>query len=110
MPGKSAVTEERLIRASADGKFRAVAQIGDLVEAGTLVAYAGEEPVYVQIPGVIRGLLQDGVVVTKGMKAGDVDPRGVTANCWTVSDKARAIGGGVLEAILAMTNHKNIKN
>ena len=55
-----------------------------------------------QIDGVLRGILQDGVKVHRGMKAGDVDPRDVEKNCFTVSDKARAIGGGVLEAILSM--------
>jgi xanthine dehydrogenase accessory factor len=53
------------------------------------------------IGGVIRGLLRDGVEVRQGLKSGDVDPRGVKENCYTVSDKARAIGGSVLEAILA---------
>jgi xanthine dehydrogenase accessory factor len=50
------------------------------------------------ISGVIRGLLADGLVVSEGMKVGDVDPRGVKEHCFTISDKARAIGGGVLEA------------
>ena len=34
------------------------------------------------------------------MKSGDVDPRGDAAACYTASDKAIAIGGGVLQAIL----------
>ena len=66
------------------------------------MGYAGETPITVEIGGVIRGLLQDGVLVYKGMKAGDVDPRDVKDNCYTVSDKARAIGGGVLEGILTL--------
>ena len=52
------------------------------------------------IPGVLRGLLADGLLVKEGMKVGDVDPRGVREHCFTISDKARAIGGGVLEAVL----------
>ena len=60
-------------------------------------------PVLAQIDGVVRGLLQDGVEVTAGMKSGDVDPRCDVAHCFTVSDKASSIGGGVLEAIL---NHR----
>ncbi len=91
---------ERLICASGDGIFRGTVQIGDRVKAEQIVGYAGETPVLVRIDGVIRGLLQDGVVVTKGMKAGDVDPRCEPKHCFTVSDKATAIGGGVLEAIL----------
>lgn len=93
---------ERLIRASADGVFQGAVQIGDQVTAGQLVAYAGDTPIYAQIDGVVRGLLQDGVFVTEGMKAGDVDPRCEQKHCFTVSDKASSIGGGVLEAILCM--------
>ena len=55
------------------------------------------------ISGVIRGMLADGTPVFKGMKSGDVDPRGNVENCYTVSDKATAVGGGVLEAILHLS-------
>ena len=58
------------------------------------------EPVITLIDGVVRGLLPSGTPVTKGMKSGDVDPRSAVEHCFTVSDKARAIAGGVLEAIL----------
>lgn len=91
---------ERLIRASGDGVFCGTAAIGDQVKAGQIVGYVGEEPVRAQIDGILRGLLQDGVTVWKGMKAGDVDPRCERSHCFTASDKASAIGGGVLEAIL----------
>lgn len=91
---------ERLIKATDDGIFKGAVSIGDTVKAQSLVGYAGETPIYVQIDGVVRGLLQDGVPVTKGMKSGDVDPRCEAEHCFTVSDKASAIGGGVLEAIL----------
>lgn len=94
--------KERLIRATAEGEFSGCCQIGDLVEKGQLVGYAGDTPIYAQVGGVVRGLLQDGVKVGVGMKSGDVDPRGVVEHCFTISDKAAAIGGGVLEAILSM--------
>ena len=55
------------------------------------------------ISGVLRGLLADGVAVKRGMKSGDVDPRGEAAYCFTVSDKASAVGGGVLEAVLMLS-------
>ena len=55
------------------------------------------------IDGVLRGILADGTPVHKGMKSGDVDPRGETAYCNTVSDKALAVGGGVLQAVLQFT-------
>lgn len=96
---------ERLIRAAGDGVFRGVAAIGDSVKAGDVVAYAGEVPILAQIDGIVRGMLQDGVLVCSGMKAGDIDPRCELNHCFTVSDKATAIGGGVLEAIL----HQNYK-
>lgn len=94
-------TVERIIRATADGVFRAKVNIGDYVKAGDLVAYCDETPVYANIDGIVRGLLQDGVKVKKGMKSGDVDPRAEREYCFSVSDKASAIGGGVLEAILS---------
>ena len=63
-------------------------------------------PVYALTDGKIRGLLQDGVPVTKGLKSGDVDPRGATVDHTTVSDKAASIGGGVLEAILSYAGER----
>ena len=94
-------TVERIIRATADGIFSAKVNIGDYVKAGDLLAYCDETPVYANIDGIVRGLLQDGVKVKTGMKSGDVDPRAEREYCFTVSDKASAIGGGVLEAILS---------
>ena len=94
-------TVERIIRATADGVFRAKVNIGDYVKAGDLLAYCDETPVYANIDGIVRGLLQDGVKVKTGMKSGDVDPRAEKEYCFSVSDKASAIGGGVLEAILS---------
>lgn len=92
--------KERIIRATADGVFRGCVAIGDMVDKGQLVGKVEETPIYAEVGGVVRGLLQDGVVVSKGMKSGDIDPRGVVSSCWTISDKASAIGGGVVEAIL----------
>jgi xanthine dehydrogenase accessory factor len=98
--------KERVFRAPKDGVFRTVKNIGDLVVAGDIVAYVDREPVTVVIPGIIRGLLRDGTPVTKGLKAGDVDPRANLSYCESVSDKGRAIAGGVLEAILAHYNRE----
>lgn len=91
---------ERVLRAPADGVFTPVRQIGDLVQQGEVAGYVGDAPMYCQLSGVLRGLLAEGVKVHKGMKAGDVDPRGEVSYCYQVSDKALSIGGGVLEAIL----------
>ena len=93
-------TVERLIRAPADGPFEPLAAIGDRVEAGAPVARVAGETVRAQISGVVRGMLPAGLAVTRGMKAGDIDPRCEVRHCFTVSDKARAIGGGVLEGLL----------
>ena len=104
-PGNIAgYTTERVLRAPADGVIRTVKKIGDMVEKGDVIAYVGDQPIKTVIPGVIRGLLRDGTPVTRGLKSGDVDPRGNIEYCNTISDKGRTISGGVLEAILAHFN------
>ncbi len=91
---------ERVLRAPADGAFAGAKRIGDRVEAGDVAGYVAGKPMVCTIGGTLRGLLADGVPVTKGMKSGDVDPRCEEAHCRCASDKALAVGGGVLEAIL----------
>ena len=73
--------------------------IGDIVSNGEIIVYAGNEPVHASIDGMLRGLIRDGFEVWKGMKIADIDPRGKDADYLTVSDKALAIAGGVLEAL-----------
>ena len=92
-------TIERLIRAGADGRIEPKVQIGDYVERGQIVAITGGVPVYAQMSGIVRGMLQEGVHVWKNLKIGDIDARTEVSHCYTISDKARAIGGGVLEAV-----------
>lgn len=94
-------TVERIIRASSNGTFIPKAAIGDTVTIGQVVAYSGNTPVCAKMSGIVRGMLQEGVYVTEGMKAGDIDARCEIQHCFTISDKARAIGGGVLEAVSA---------
>ena len=91
---------ERLLRSPYAGIFHTVMRIGDMAKKGDIVATVDGAPVYAHVSGVIRGLLPDGTPVQAGMKSGDIDPRGIPEYCFTVSDKARAIAGGVLEAIL----------
>lgn len=93
-------TNERIIRANSDGKILPASKIGDYVEKGDIVAYINGIPVFAEISGIVRGMLQKDVQVFKGMKSGDIDPRCEKDHCFTISDKARSIGGGVLEAIL----------
>ena len=94
---------ERVLRAPADGIFRQALDIGARVKAGEAAGYVGDLPMACQIDGILRGILPDGTPVRKGMKAGDVDPRCEEFHCYTASDKALAVGGGVLEAILRLT-------
>lgn len=92
---------DRVLRAPSDGELLALAQIGDAVQAGQVLATVAGQPVHAPFDGVLRGLLHPSVPVTRGMKIGDVDPRGVRAHCFTISEKSLAVGGGVLEAILS---------
>ena len=94
---------ERVMRAPADGVFEPCVEIGATVRAGDLCARVAGEPMRATIDGVVRGLLQAGVRVTAGMKSGDVDPRCHPEYIESSSDKALAVGGGVLEAILALS-------
>ncbi len=98
-------TKERIIRASSNGKIKPVVAIGDFVKKGDIVAYIDGVEVLSEIDGIVRGMLQEGIEVFKGMKSGDIDPRCEKDHCFTISDKARSIGGGVLEAIMYMNNN-----
>lgn len=97
--------KERVIHSPAAGILRNVAKITDTVEEGQIIAVVetqtGEVPVQATLTGLLRGLIRDGYPVTKGFKIADIDPRTEEYdNCFTISDKARCIAGGVLEAIL----------
>ena len=103
----------RVLRAPNDGVLIARANIGDHVAAGEIIAKIrqgrtdsssadqSDMKIISPISGVVRGIIRDGIQVTKGLKIGDVDPRDDPSTCFLVSDKALAIGGGVLEAILS---------
>ncbi|NFN92585.1 EF2563 family selenium-dependent molybdenum hydroxylase system protein [Clostridium botulinum] len=107
VPGEvGGFSKERIIRATTDGKIAPVSKIGDYVKKGDIVAYVNETPIFAKLDGIVRGMLQKDVNVFKGMKSGDIDPRCEKNHCFTISDKARSIGGGVLEAILHLSNFK----
>lgn len=96
--------KERVMHAKAEGILRNVASIGDIVEAGAVIAEIETEneivPVEASLSGLLRGLIRDGYPVTKGFKIADIDPRKEELqNCFTISDKARCIAGSVLEVI-----------
>lgn len=98
-------TKERLLLAPADGTLNTKVEIGSSVHAGDIVATVNNEPMIAQISGMVRGLLPNGTIVTKGMKSGDIDPRNEKDYCYSISDKARAISGSVLEAILSLLDY-----
>lgn len=108
-PGEvNGFTHERVLRSPADGLFVACHQIGDQIRTREVVAFVGEHPVRAEVSGVLRGLLRDENHVKKGLKIGDIDPRAQPAHCHTISDKARAIAGGVLEAIFNLLFRKKV--
>lgn len=96
-------TMERVLRAPYGGTIRHVRSIGDMVSKGDLILYIGETPVYASIDGMLRGLIRE-ITVVADEKIGDIDPRGIVEYCYTITEKARAIGGGVLEAMMHFLN------
>ena len=97
--------KERVIHCPAEGILRNVKHITDTVSKGEIIAVVETEnsivPVEATLDGILRGLIRDGYPVTTGFKIADIDPRiDEYNNCFTISDKARCIAGGVLEAIL----------
>lgn len=91
----------RVLRAPTDGKLISKVNIAEHVEENQAIAMINDVPVLSPFKGVLRGLVHDGLEVNRGMKIGDVDARDSVEACYLVSDKALAIGGGVLEAVLS---------
>jgi len=103
IPGEIAGKSDlRVVRAPCAGVFRSCVALGDLIAQGAQLGQVGDTPVTASLAGMVRGLLQDGLQVTARFKIGDIDPRGEKADHLTASDKAMAIGGGVLEAMLRL--------
>ncbi len=94
---------ERVLRAPADGTFHQFLDIGSQVKQGDTAGEVDGVPMLCTLDGVLRGILPEGTPVHKGMKAGDIDPRCKPEHCTCASDKALAVGGGVLEAILRLS-------
>ena len=98
-------TKERVIHSEWEGNIRNISKIGDTVKKGQIIALINGNKVLATIDGLLRGIIKDGYFVTKGFKIADIDPRmDEYKNCFTISDKARSIGGGALEAILTLKN------
>jgi len=101
---------ERVMHSPASGIWRSVHQIADIVQKGEPIAFVGTEdgtdvPVNASLDGILRGIIQDGYRVSKGLKVADIDPRlEELNNCFTISDKARCVGGSVL-LLASMAEH-----
>jgi len=104
IPGQMmAYTKERVLRAHAAGRVKHMRVLGDSVKSGDPILTIDNIPLLAPIDGILRGLIRE-ISVVKDEKVGDIDPRGKLEYCHTISDKARAIGGGVLEAIMHVYN------
>lgn len=114
IPGNIAgFSKERVIHSPAEGILKNICHITDTVQKGQIIANIetplGNIPVHATLDGLLRGLIRDGFPVTKGFKIADIDPRkDEYNNCFTISDKARCIAGGVLEALLHLKKEKNL--
>ena len=107
IPGEIAGKSDlRVVRAPCAGVFRSLVALGDLVTSGAPLAWVGDTLVIAPLAGMVRGLLHDGLQVTERFKIGDIDPRGEKADHLSASDKALAIGGGVLEAMLRLRKNR----
>ena len=105
VPGNvGGATAERVVRAPRDGDVGWSVEIGDTVAAGHVLGDVGGAPVEASISGVVRGLIQPGTAVRSGLKIADIDPRADRSACFDISDKARLVGAGVLEAVLTWLN------
>lgn len=103
-------SNERVLRAPVSGIIKPLRHIGVEVSKGETVALVEGENIKSQISGLVRGMIKEGLYVKEGMKIGDIDPRKEKENAFTISDKARAIGGGVLEGILYYYNKRRDLN
>ncbi|CCK82326.1 selenium-dependent molybdenum cofactor biosynthesis protein YqeB [Desulfobacula toluolica] len=102
--------KERVLRAPCQGTVMHKREIGDFINKGCVICSVNNEPVKAPFDGMLRGLIMQGASVKKGLKIGDVDPRCKKEYCYSFSDKARAVAGGVLEAVLHHLHHARIPN
>lgn len=96
-------TLERVVKVAVEGVFHSEQKIGSCICAGETFGRVGSHEIVAGLTGIVRGLLMPGTWVPAGTKLGDIDPRGIREYCFTISEKARAIAGGVLEAVLGLS-------
>ncbi len=92
----------RVVYAPAHGKLDPTVAIGDMVTEGSIMGYVDGQPIVSGLDGKVRGLIHPLAELSKGVKVGDVDPRGSIVDPALVTDKALAIAGGVLESLLRL--------
>jgi len=112
IPGEiQGFSKDRVIYAKNSGELQIIRDISSRVNAGEIVAKISDVPVHAPIGGLVRGMLRNSFTVHKGLKIADIDPRiDERENCYTISDKARCISGGVLEALLSLSNTNHPHN
>ena len=98
------LAKERVIWAEDSGVFTTSRNIGDLVNQDDIIGNLGDVPLKAPMKGILRGLLRSDVRVLANAKLIELDPVNDRSICFTIRDKMRAIGGGVLEAILQTCN------
>ncbi len=92
-------TEERVLWAPSSGVVKAFYNIGDKVKKGDIICQVGDKEVIAKFDGILRGMIKEGLFVHQGLKIGDIDPRCIRKYAFTISDKAKIIGDGVLNII-----------
>jgi len=102
IPGNTGgYTYQRVLRAPTDGIFETDHKLGDVVREGQSVATVNGQKIIAGVGGVLRGLIRPGYPVCRGLKVGDVDPRGELAYLYSIGEKPRTLGGAVLQAVMA---------
>ena len=111
IPGEiNGVSKERVIYSPINGTILNVREIGDIVKKGEIIAYIDDTEIKASIDGVLRGIIRNKSKVKSNLKIADIDPREEEVkNSFTISDKARTIAGGVLEAILYLKQKHEVR-
>jgi xanthine dehydrogenase accessory factor len=100
-------SHQRVLRSPADGEFVSYCKITDLVASGQVLGEVAGVSVVSRIDGIVRGMIHDGLKVSVGQKIGDVDPRCIEEHCYTMSDKANAIGKAALDALVVLRSNQD---
>lgn len=99
---------ERVLRSPENGRLKTLRKIGDSVKTGDVIAEVHGRQIVSRIDGIVRGLAREELEVEEGQKIGDIDPRGVFEYCFKISDKGKAVAGGVLEAMVFFINGRAV--